>query len=117
MLRNVLSPQVPLVAAQSVKEVLQSLLASAKVDCSQIAAWILHPGGREVLLAMRKEIGLNGQDLRWSEAVLAQYGNLSSPSVFFVLHAALRDSAPGGFWWMASFGAGFSSHGALLEVD
>ena len=117
MLRNILSPRVPLVAAQNVKEVLQRVLGQAKLDRSQIAAWILHPGGRDVLLAMRKELDLGGQDLRWSEAVLAQYGNLSSPSVFFVLQAALRDAAPSGFWWMASFGAGFSSHGALLKVD
>ena len=104
-------------AAQNVKEVLQSILAPAKLDRSQITTWILHPGGREVLLAMCKELGLSGQDLRWSEEVLAQYGNLSSPSVFFFLDAALRDSAPSGFWWMSSFGAGFSCHGALLHVQ
>ncbi len=31
--------------------------------------------------------------------------------------AALADGAPGGLWWMSSFGAGFSCHGALLEVE
>ena len=54
---------------------------------------------------------------RWSEAVLREYGNLSSPSVFFVLETALRDSAPGGYWWMSGFGAGFSCHGAMLLVE
>jgi alkylresorcinol/alkylpyrone synthase len=42
---------------------------------------------------------------------------MSSPSVIFALHAALSDSAPGGTWWMSSFGAGFSCFGALLEVE
>jgi len=28
----------------------------------------------------------------------------------------LREPAPGGLWWMSAFGAGFSCHGALLEV-
>ena len=55
--------------------------------------------------------------MRWSEAVLREHGNMSSPSVLFVLQAALADSPPGGLWWMASFGAGFTSHGALLEVE
>jgi len=41
---------------------------------------------------------------------------MSSPSVLFVLQAALAGPAPGGFWWMSSFGAGFTCHGALLEV-
>jgi alkylresorcinol/alkylpyrone synthase len=37
--------------------------------------------------------------------------------VLFVLDAALRANEPGGLWWMSSFGAGFSCHGALLEVQ
>jgi len=36
--------------------------------------------------------------------------------VLFVLQAALHGSVPDGLWWMSSFGAGFSCHGALLEV-
>jgi alkylresorcinol/alkylpyrone synthase len=55
--------------------------------------------------------------VRWSEAVLRENGNMSSPSVLFVLQAALADGMPGGLWWMSSFGAGFSCHGALLEVE
>jgi alkylresorcinol/alkylpyrone synthase len=48
--------------------------------------------------------------------MLSRYGNLSSPFVLFVLQQALREGCPGGTWWMSSFGAGFSCHGALLEV-
>jgi alkylresorcinol/alkylpyrone synthase len=49
--------------------------------------------------------------------MLREYGNLSSAFVYFVLEAALADHAPGGWWWLSSFGAGFSCHGALLKVD
>lgn len=82
----------------------------------QVKGWVLHPGGRDVVLALRDRLGLAEHDTRWSEAVLKEYGNLSSPSVFFVLETALRDSAPDGYWWMSAFGAGFSCHGALLHV-
>ena len=75
------------------------------------------PGGRDVLLALRKRFQLSSHDVRWSEAVLREHGNMSSPSVLFVLQAALADGVPGGLWWMSSFGAGFSCHGALLEVE
>lgn len=54
---------------------------------------------------------------RYSAAMLRQYGNLSSASVYFVLQAAVADEAPGGYWWLSSFGAGFSCHGALRRVD
>ena len=51
-----------------------------------------------------------------SREILREFGNVSSPSVFFVLEAALKDSVPPGYWWLSAFGAGFSCHGALLEV-
>jgi alkylresorcinol/alkylpyrone synthase len=70
-----------------------------------------------VLLALQESLGITQHDTRWSESVLREYGNLSSASLFFVLEAALADSAPTGNWWMSSFGAGFSCHGALLEVS
>jgi predicted naringenin-chalcone synthase len=65
---------------------------------------------------LQSRLQLHSQDLRWSEAVLREHGNLSSPSVFFVLETALSDSMPSGPAWMSSFGAGFSCHGALLEI-
>jgi alkylresorcinol/alkylpyrone synthase len=117
MLRNLLAPQVPELAAEHAGTVLAEVLSRRGVRRSDLSGWVLHPGGRNVLLALRERLGLGAKDLRWSEAVLHEYGNVSSPSVFFVLEAALADAAPGGYWWMSSFGAGFSCHGALLEVE
>ncbi|HWD92899.1 MAG TPA: 3-oxoacyl-[acyl-carrier-protein] synthase III C-terminal domain-containing protein [Verrucomicrobiae bacterium] len=116
MLRNILAPQVPALAAQHVGKLFADTLARANVDRSQVAGWVLHPGGRDVLAALRDALGLSDRDVRWSEAVLREYGNVSSPSIYFVLQNALNDSVPPGLWWMSSFGAGFSCHGALLEV-
>jgi len=69
------------------------------------------------LLVLRERFQLSDHDVRWSRSVLHEYGNMNSPSVWFVLQAALADSVPGGLWWMSSFGAGFSCHGVLLEVE
>jgi predicted naringenin-chalcone synthase len=117
MLRNILTPEVPSVAAQHAGTLFEDMLARAGLARSQVNGWILHPGGRDVLLALRERFQLSGDDVRWSEAVLREYGNMSSPSVIFALQSALAAGAPGGFWWMSSFGAGFSCHGALLEVE
>jgi predicted naringenin-chalcone synthase len=117
MLRNILTPQVPALAAQHVGTLFDDTIARAGVTHNQINGWIFHPGGRDVLLALREQFQLSSHDVRWSETVLREYGNMSSPSVLFVLQAALSDSVPGGLWWMSSFGAGFSCHGALLEVE
>ncbi len=117
MLRNILSLQVPALAAEHAQKVFEDVLARVPLARSNVKGWVLHPGGKDVLLALRGRLGLNGHDTRWSEAVLREFGNLSSSSLFFVLEAAFADSAPSGFWWMSSFGAGFSCHGAILEVE
>jgi alkylresorcinol/alkylpyrone synthase len=117
MLRNILTAQVPSLAAQHVGALFDETIALTGVPQNQINGWIFHPGGRDVLLALRERFKLSSHDVRWSEAVLRDYGNMSSPSVLFALQAALADGAPGGVWWMSSFGAGFSCHGAFLEVE
>jgi len=116
MLRNILLPQVPQVAGEIAKQLFADSLAAAGVHREQIAGWILHTGGRDVILALRARLGLGAHDVRHSSAVLREFGNISSPTVYFALEHALRDSVPDGLWWMSAFGAGFSCHGALLEV-
>jgi alkylresorcinol/alkylpyrone synthase len=116
MLRNVLSRAVPGLAADYAGRVLDTVLQRAGLHADDIRAWILHAGGRDVLLALERRFELKTADLRYSAAMLREFGNLSSAFVYFVLQAALADEAPDGWWWLSSFGAGFSCHGALLKV-
>jgi len=116
LLRNILTRTVPKLAAEHARQVLQTVLDAHGLRQSDIDGWIWHAGGRDVMVALREQLGLSEDDLRHSAAMLREYGNLSSAFVYFVLQAALADNALGGRWWMGSFGAGFSSHGALLEV-
>jgi alkylresorcinol/alkylpyrone synthase len=117
LLRNILTRAVPSLAADYVSEVLETTLARAGLRRLDISTWIMHAGGRDVLLALQDKLNLDSHCLAYSRDALRQYGNLSSAFVYFVLEAAIRDRAAGGWWWMSSFGAGFSCHGALLKVD
>jgi predicted naringenin-chalcone synthase len=117
MLRNILSPQVPHIAGDIAAKLFSVSLAAAKLKREKITGWILHTGGRDVILALRDKLKLTEADVRHSSTVLREFGNVSSPTVYFVLQAALKDSVPDGLWWMSSFGAGFSCHGAFLEVS
>ena len=116
MLRNILLPQVPQVASDVAVKLLSDSLTAAKIKREKITGWILHTGGRDVILALREKLKLSMDDVRHSTAVLREFGNISSPTVYFVLERALHDIVPDGLWWMSAFGAGFSCHGALLEV-
>jgi alkylresorcinol/alkylpyrone synthase len=117
LLRNILTRQVPTLAAEHAQIVFNEALTRADLDPSEINGWIFHAGGRDVLFALAQRFQLLPENLRYSREALRQYGNLSSAFVYFVLDAALADRAPGGWWWMSSFGAGFTCHGALLAVE
>ncbi len=117
MLRNILTREVPTLAADYAHRVLETVLGRSHLNGGDIDAWIMHAGGRDVLLALARRFELDGDAFRYSAAMLREYGNLSSAFVYFVLAAALADDAPGGWWWLSSFGAGFSCHGALLAVE
>jgi alkylresorcinol/alkylpyrone synthase len=117
MLRNVLSPEVPRVAGGHARRLFQALANREQVDPRHVCQWLFHPGGRDVLSALAQEFQLPGEVMESSARVLSEYGNLSSASLYFVLQETLRRSPRSGLWWMSSFGAGFSCHGALLEVD
>jgi polyketide synthase Type III len=115
-LRNILQPNVPQVAGDLAEKLFSESLLAAGLEREQIAGWILHTGGRDVILALRDKLKLSADDVRHSSAVLREFGNLSSPTVYFVLERALNDSVPDGLWWLSAFGAGFSCHGAILKV-
>jgi alkylresorcinol/alkylpyrone synthase len=117
LLRNVLTRAVPRLAAEHAEEALRLAISQTGVTRDSITGWMMHAGGRDVLLAMQEQLQLDPVALRYSRKTLREYGNLSSAFVYFVLDAALADSAAGGWWWLCSFGAGFTCHGALLAVD
>ncbi len=117
MLRNILKPEVPSLASNHFEEVLSQTLQNHNLSSADIQSWIVHAGGRDVLLALQERMKLSSEAFCLSAKVLQNFGNLSSPFVYFVLEEALRRNSPPGYWWLATFGAGFSSHGALLAVS
>jgi predicted naringenin-chalcone synthase len=116
MLRNILSPCVPMLAAGHARNVFDTVARDWGLCEKDISGWILHAGGRDVLNALCQTFSLGPDHVEPSARILEEYGNLSSPFVLFALQFALDAGVAGGNWWCCSFGAGFSCHGALLEV-
>jgi len=116
LLRNILTRAVPALAGDYARRTLDTVLTRTGLGANDIGTWIMHAGGRDVLQRLERALGVGPEDLRHSSAMLAEYGNLSSAFVYFVLEAQLADRPRPGHWWLSSFGAGFSCHGALLEV-
>ncbi len=116
-LRNSLSRKVPFIAGDAVKEVAARLLLRHEMSPTDIRWWMVHPGGTAVLEQVGKSLGLTEDSLHFSHQVLRQYGNMSSPSVLFVLKEVLDQGRPsaGQRGLLLSFGAGFTAFAALVE--
>jgi len=70
MLRNVLTRPVPRLAAEHAQKVFECVMHAADLGASDIAAWIMHAGGRDVLGALQNKMQLQEHDLRYSRAML-----------------------------------------------
>ena len=119
LLRNSLSRKVPAIGAKAIKEVCERLLARHGLEKSDINFWAVHPGGTLVLSQVAKKLGLDEKAMAHSYEVFENYGNMSSPSVLFVLKSVLEKGDPkkGQKAMLLSFGAGFSAFASLLEFN
>ena len=74
-----------------------------------------HPGGVKVIDAIESALGLNQGDLNLEREVLNDYGNMSAPTVMFVLQRLLEHGLPEKVL-LTAFGPGFTCAGLLLEA-
>lgn len=117
-LRNVLSIRVPVIAANAVADVTARLLARNNLQKENIDHWVIHPGGTAILKQVQQKLQLPAKKLAASHKVLLKYGNMSSPSVLFVLNELLKSpvAKPGEKILLSAFGAGFSAFAAIAEL-
>jgi predicted naringenin-chalcone synthase len=117
-LRNNLSARVPVIGAKTVRDVTSKLLERNNLSVKDIRHWAIHPGGTAVLEQVQKHLQLTFDDVSPAFEIFKNYGNMSSPSVMFVLKSILDNdnSHPGQLCCALSFGAGFSAHAALLQT-
>jgi predicted naringenin-chalcone synthase len=84
---------------------------------ADFALWAVHPGGRTVLDAVEAAFALEPSALAFSRAVLRDYGNMSSPTVLFVLEAMMREKPPAGARGCAmAFGPGLTAETMLFSA-
>ena len=96
------------------KNHLYEFLNEIDLSLDDIQYILAHPGGKKVIENMEKL--LNGQSVEYSKEVLRNYGNMSSPTAFFVLKKALEiNNFHKRFHLLSALGPGFSSEILLLE--
>jgi alkylresorcinol/alkylpyrone synthase len=113
---NQLDAQLPKVIRGTVPPFIRSLLSQKGLTPEQVRHWALHPGGDRIIGAIQEELHLTEEDLVHTRDILARYGNMSSPTVLFVLESLMNRGLEKDAWcMMVAYGAGMSIHGYLLR--
>jgi alkylresorcinol/alkylpyrone synthase len=114
-LEVVLSPGIPDLVRAELAGILRPFLARHNGGRDP-THWALHPGGARVVDAFREALALQGDELRFTEQVLRDHGNMSSPTALFVLQRALAQAKRGDRLLASALGPGFCGEFALLEA-
>lgn len=116
-LKVIFSRDIPSIIRQSMKENVDSFLSLHGTSVDGVRHFLFHPGGAKVLAAYRESLGIPQDATRLSAEVLANFGNMSSPTVLFVLEKSMEQAwRPGDRGLLAALGPGFSSEMLLLEA-
>lgn len=109
-----LSPRVPQRIAEHLRPWLDGWLSEHGLAVDRVGSWVIHPGGPRVVTSVCDALGLDHALAEPSREVLAECGNMSSPTVLFILDR-LRDRDAPRPCVMLAFGPGLTAEVALLR--
>ena len=109
-----LSSRVPNLIAKHLRPWLDTWLRQHGLARPDIGSWAIHPGGPRILSTVQETLELDDKALATSAEVLAEYGNMSSPTVLFILDRLRRCRASRPCVALA-FGPGLVAEAALLS--
>ncbi len=109
-----LSNRVPDLIREHLRPWLTEWLAAHGQTLDSIGSWAVHPGGPRILDAVEESLEFDSTVLDTSRAVLAEHGNMSSPTVLFILQRLLSRQAPRPCV-LLGFGPGLMAEAALVE--
>jgi alpha-pyrone synthase len=89
-----LSPKVAGYIGENLRRWLQGWLGDRGLAIADVASWAIHPGGPKILDAVEEALGLPRSATSVSREVLAEFGNMSSPTILFILDRLRARRAP-----------------------
>jgi alkylresorcinol/alkylpyrone synthase len=112
-----LTRDLPDIAADGLGELAEDFLESSGVHREAIDHWLVHPGGRRIIESVQEALGLSREQVADSYGVLAEHGNVGTPSIFYVLKRMLdrREPLRGERGLMVTVGPGVSVGLMLLQ--
>lgn len=112
-----LDRDLPDVAAAGLHDLVENFLDRNGVSSSAIDHWMVHPGGRRIIECVQAALALSDEDVSVSYDMLANHGNVGTPSIFYVLKGTIeqREPRPGDRGLVVTIGPGITVGLMLLE--
>lgn len=111
-----LSSYIPQLLQAGITPLLQNALKAGGFTRGDITRWAIHPGGKKILENIQKELQLTSDDLKISFDVLREFGNMSSPTILFVLKRMMENlNGSHEKIFAAAFGPGLTMETLILE--
>lgn len=106
---------IPPFARENLRPAITGILKSQDLSLGDIDRFICHPGGMKVIDALEGSLSLDQGSLDHERAVLADHGNMSAPTVLYVLDRARRGGLPDRSV-MTALGPGFTVSTVTLRA-
>jgi alkylresorcinol/alkylpyrone synthase len=90
-----LARELPDLAGAGLGGVVDRFLARNGLQRAQIDHWIVHPGGRRIVENVESALDLDQEQTELSWRVLAEHGNVGTPSIMYVLRETIQSRDPG----------------------
>ncbi|MBI1318693.1 MAG: type III polyketide synthase [Candidatus Hydrogenedens sp.] len=109
-----LSDEVPQLIRTHLRPWLEGWLEQRNLSVDTVSHWAVHPGGPAILRAVQQTLGIGRAELAISWDILRKFGNMSSPTVLFILQEMISRAAEGPCVALG-FGPGLVAEAFLFE--
>ncbi|MGQ0828140.1 MAG: type III polyketide synthase, partial [Bacteroidota bacterium] len=112
----ILDTKIPEFIGEEIENILQKASKKFNITPGTISKWAIHPGGKKIVDTIKSKLQLTDQETQCSYKVLEEYGNMSSPTILFVLNELMQEnSTKGETIFSLGFGPGLSIETALFS--
>lgn len=110
----ILDAKIPDLIGNKVNEIVAGASKKLNIDSKSISKWAIHPGGKKIVDVIKNKLQLSEDDTKASYKILDEYGNMSSPTILFVMEELMKESKTGETIFSIGFGPGLSIETALF---
>lgn len=115
-----LTSYIPGLIKKGIRQLATACVAQMGLGITDISYFAVHPGGKRILEVVESQLGISHECNRYAHEILRLFGNMSSPSVLFVLrliHETLSQRDHGKNVLCFAFGPGLTMESMVLQVE